>query len=72
MEAARLYRRLAGFGVAKDLLLYNWEVSKLAGSINHVAALLGTLRFAQLRLEWGQFATEPNKTKVARHVASII
>lgn len=39
MEAARLYRRLAGFGVAKDLLLYSRdEVSQLAGSLNHVVA----------------------------------
>lgn len=37
MEAARLYRQLAGFGVAKDLLLYSRdEVSQLAGSLNHV------------------------------------
>lgn len=39
MVAARLYGRLAGFGVAKDLLLYSWEeVSQLAGSLNHVVA----------------------------------
>lgn len=39
MEAARLYRRLAGFGVAKDLLLYSREeVGQLAGSLNHVVA----------------------------------
>lgn len=36
-ESARLYRRLAGLGVGKDLLLYSRsEVDHLANSLNHV------------------------------------
>lgn len=35
--AGRLYRRLAGLGVAKDLLLYSREeVDRLADSLNHI------------------------------------
>lgn len=38
-EAGRLYRRLAGFGIAKDLLLYSQgEVGEYAHSVNHVVA----------------------------------
>jgi predicted nucleotidyltransferase len=36
-EAGRLYRRLAGFGIAKDLLLYSRdEVAEHADSSHHV------------------------------------
>jgi UTP:GlnB (protein PII) uridylyltransferase len=38
-EAGRLFRRLAGFGIAKDLLLYSRdEVERFAASNNHVVA----------------------------------
>lgn len=38
-ESAKLYRRLAGFGLAKDLLLYSRsEVAKYSASRNHVVA----------------------------------
>lgn len=37
MEAARLYRRLAGFGVAKDILVYSREeFDYWRDSLNHV------------------------------------
>jgi predicted nucleotidyltransferase len=38
-EAGRLFRRLAGFGIAKDLLLYSRdEAERFAASENHVVA----------------------------------
>ncbi len=38
-EAGRLYRRLAGFGIAKDLLLYSRdEVDRYSESENHIVA----------------------------------
>ena len=39
LETARLYRSLAGFGVAKDILLYSRdEVEYWRDSLNHVLA----------------------------------
>ena len=39
LVAGWLYRKLAGFGVAKDLVLYSKdEVSRFAGSPNHLVA----------------------------------